>query len=54
MSNAPKKSANKSGVKNTVYRDSVLGGVPEKKSVEAVDKANSAGGRGRAPGSVRK
>lgn len=43
----------KSGCVNKTEYVKVLGGIPEKKSVEAIDKQNSPQGRKRAPGSVR-
>ncbi len=50
--NAPKKESNKSGVSHKEYAQ-VLGGYPDKKSVEQIDKANSPSGRGKPPGSFR-
>ena len=43
----------KSGRDNKREFPAVLGGYPEKKSIEQIDKQNSPSGRKRAPGSVR-
>lgn len=46
----------KSDIKSGVVReeiDKVSGGMPDKKTVEQIEKVNSPKGRGRAPGSVR-
>jgi hypothetical protein len=43
----------KSGCSNKTEYPKVLGGYPEKKNVEAIDRQNSPQGRKRAPGSVR-
>ncbi len=53
-SNFAEKSGNASGVVNTKYASSVLGGIPPKKSVEQIDKSTKGRGNGSAPGSVRK
>lgn len=50
---ADNKSSVTSGSSNKEYASDQLGGYPEKKAVEAIDKVNSPGGRKRAPGSVR-
>lgn len=50
-SNAPKGEV-KSGTERETYVKT-LGGMPPEKKIEAIDKANSPIGRGRAPGSVR-
>ncbi len=50
-----KGSAPKSDIKSGIQREEALklaGGLPDKKSVEAIDKANSPSARKRAPGSV--
>jgi len=51
--NAPKKSANPSGVTNKEYSD-VIGGYPDKKTVEEFEPKIKGRGQGSAPGSVRK
>jgi hypothetical protein len=48
-----KQSEVKSGTVNKTEYPKVLGGYPEKKTVEQIDKQNSPQGRKRAPGSVR-
>ena len=53
-SNKPKKSSNKSGVTHTVYRDSVLGGLPPKKKVEQIDADIRPRANGRVNGSTAK
>lgn len=47
-----KSSIQSGGVNKTEYLKTI-GGIPEKKSVEQIDKQNSPQGRKRAPGSVR-
>lgn len=47
------KSSVKSGRVNKTEYPAVLGGYPEKKTVEEIDRQNSPQGRKRAPGSVR-
>jgi len=54
MANTPKQGANKSGQSNKDYASSTLGGFPEKKNKDQIEKANSPRANGRAPGSVRK
>lgn len=51
--NAPKKGSNKSGQVHSDYA-TTLGGIPDKKSVEQIEKAHRPSEKGRAPGSVRK
>ncbi len=53
QSSSDNKSSVNSGSSNKEYASSQLGGYPEKKTVEQIDKVNSPGGRKRAPGSVR-
>lgn len=48
-----KSSSIQSGCVNKSEYPKVLGGYPDKKSVDAIDKQNSPAGRKRAPGSVR-
>ncbi|MEI6196619.1 MAG: hypothetical protein WCS42_20065 [Verrucomicrobiota bacterium] len=53
MADKSNKSSVNSGSTNKEYASNQLGGYPEKKSVEAINKVNSPGGRKKAPGSVR-